>query len=407
MIKNENIININNYLLKFKLINIFQYLIIIIICFINIYVTYNIKINRDYNFNIKNNKIFRKFNDYIIACERKKLINGISKSSLEPKITGFIILYNAEKTILASLRSIQNQNMSDLEILLIDDYSSDNSLKIIEKCQKVDKRIKLIKNKKNRGSLFSRSLGVLKSKGKYIMALDSDDLFINENLFYLCYKEAEKYNLDIIEFSGFQIKNKIIRLNNKLPKIAFYLRYKSNNLTLKQPELFNFLYQKNNTRIIRLVDGYLWGKCIRTQIYIKTLNVLGEKIYNQYLNFGEDRIVNFILFKTANSFKFIEEYGIIYIYNPSSIFHSYNKELIAHDELINLMNIFNFTKNTSDLKIVLYEIQFRWKNIIKPGLNIENQKNITKLINLLLNSKFIGKNDKIKLNKYIKEMIKN
>ena len=297
--------------------------------------------------------------------------------------------------------------MSDLEILLIDDYSSDNSLKIIEKCQKVDKRIKLIKNKKNRGSLFSRSLGVLKSKGKYIMALDSDDLFINENLFYLCYKEAEKYNLDIIEFSGFQIKNKIIRLNNKLPKIAFYLRYKSNNLTLKQPELFNFLYQKNNTRIIRLVDGYLWGKCIRTQIYIKTLNVLGEKIYNQYLNFGEDRIVNFILFKTANSFKFIEEYGIIYIYNPSSIFHSYNKELIAHDELINLMNIFNFTKNTSDLKIVLYEIQFRWKNIIKPGLNIENQKNITKLINLLLNSKFIGKNDKIKLNKYIKEMIKN
>ena len=75
MIKNENIININNYLLKFKLINIFQYLIIIIICFINIYVTYNIKINRDYNFNIKNNKIFRKFNDYIIACERKKLIN--------------------------------------------------------------------------------------------------------------------------------------------------------------------------------------------------------------------------------------------------------------------------------------------------------------------------------------------
>ena len=58
--------------------------------------------------------------------------------------------------------------MSDIEILLIDDYSSDNSLNIIEKCQKEDKRIKIIKNNKNRGSLFSRSLGVLNSKGKYI-----------------------------------------------------------------------------------------------------------------------------------------------------------------------------------------------------------------------------------------------
>ena len=236
------------------------------------------------------------------------------------------------------------------------------------------------------------------------MALDSDDLFINENLFYLCYKEGEKNNLDIIEFSGFQVKKRILRLNNKFPKIAFYLRYKTNNLTLKQPDLFKFLYQKNNTKIIRLIDGYLWGKCIRKKIYIKTLNVLGEDIYNKYINFGEDRIVNFILFKVANSFKFIEEYGIIYIYNPLSIFHSYNKELIAQDELINLMNIFKFTKNSTDLKIVSYEIQYRWKSIIKPGLNQNNKLTIQNLIELLLNSKFIGKNDKDKLKKYMKQL---
>ena len=107
-------------------------------------------------------------NQYIIICQRKKLINGIQNSSLEPKITAFIIIYNAEKTILSSIRSIQNQNMADIELLLVDDYSIDNSLKIIEKCQKEDKRIKLIKNKKNRGALYSRSLGVLNSKGKYI-----------------------------------------------------------------------------------------------------------------------------------------------------------------------------------------------------------------------------------------------
>ena len=403
-IKNENIINNKNYLFKFKLINIIHYLLIFIICITNILLTNNIKINIENNANVKNNTLIRKMNQYIIICQRKKLINGIQNSSLEPKITAFIIIYNAEKTILSSIRSIQNQNMADIELLLVDDYSIDNSLKIIEKCQKEDKRIKLIKNKKNRGALYSRSLGVLKSKGKYIMALDSDDLFINENLFYLCYKEGEKNNLDIIEFSGFQVKKRILRLNNKFPKIAFYLRYKTNNLTLKQPDLFKFLYQKNNTKIIRLIDGYLWGKCIRKKIYIKTLNVLGEDIYNKYINFGEDRIVNFILFKVANSFKFIEEYGIIYIYNPLSIFHSYNKELIAQDELINLMNIFKFTKNSTDLKIVSYEIQYRWKSIIKPGLNQNNKLTIQNLIELLLNSKFIGKNDKDKLKKYMKQL---
>ena len=90
-----------------------------------------------------------------------------------------------------------------------------------------------------------------------------------------------------------------------------------------------------------------------------------------------------------------------------SIFHSYNKELIAHDELINLMLIYNFTKNSPDLKIVSYEIKYRWKKIFRPGLNIENKRNIINLINLLLNSKFIDKKDKIKLKKYIKEMKMN
>ena len=294
--------------------------------------------------------------------------------------------------------------MGDIEILLIDDFSSDNSLIKIEQLQKEDNRIKIIKNNKNKGALFSRSLGVLKAKGLYIMALDSDDLFINENIFNLCYKEGKNNNLDIIEFSGFQVKKKILRLNKQYPKIAFYLRHKTNTHIIKQPDLFNFLYQKNKTRIIRLIDGYIWGKCIKTDIYLKALNTLGEKIYNQYINFGEDRIVNFVLFKVANSFKFIDEIGIIYIYNPLSILHSYNKESIAHDELINIMNIYNYTKNTAYIKIVLFEIQYRWKTIIKPGINEENKNNIKYLIRALLNCTIIRKSEKQKLIKYFSEL---
>ena len=175
--------------------------------------------------------------------------------------------------------------------------------------------------------------------------MDSDDLFINNNLFDLCYEEVKDNILDILEFSGFQLKKSILRLNGILPKIALYLRYKTNNLILKQPALFEFLFQKKEGKIIRRVDGYIWGKFIKTNIYIKVLNILGEKIYFQFHNYGEDRIINFLLFKYSKSFKFIEIYGIIYYYNPLSICNSYNKDLIAYDELTNIMAIYNFTKN--------------------------------------------------------------
>ena len=200
------------------------------------------------------------------------------------------------------------------------------------------------------------------------------------------------------------MKNSILKLNNKFPKIALYLRNKQNNLTLNQPQLFNSLYLKNGSKIKRLTDAYIWGKCIRTKLYHKALSTLGVHIYTSYYNYGEDRIVNFIFFKIANSFKFIEEYGIIYYYNPLSVCNSFKKEVIAHDELINLFSIYNFTKNTSDLEIIVYELKHRWNKTISPGLNNENKNYAKHLIKLLLISKNIKKREKKKLNKYLEEI---
>ena len=92
--------------------------------------------------------------------------------------------------------------MKDIEIILVDDNSRDNSVKIIEDLQKKDLRIKIIKNQINRGALYSKSIGVLNSKGEYLMMLDSDDLFASEKIFNICFKEVKKNNIDILEFSG-------------------------------------------------------------------------------------------------------------------------------------------------------------------------------------------------------------
>ena len=161
----------------------------------------NININKELK-NITMSNILKKANNYIYACINGKLMNGIKKSSKNPKITTLTAIYSHEKTIKAAIRSIQNQN----KILVINDASTDNSLNISRQLQKQDPRIRIINNKENMGPLYSKSIGALNANGKYIMYLDSDDLFINENLFNICYEEAEKNNIDILEFSGFQSK---------------------------------------------------------------------------------------------------------------------------------------------------------------------------------------------------------
>ena len=77
-----------------------------------------------------------------------------------------------------------------------------SSKKIINNSKKEDSRIFIINNNKNMGTFYSRSIGVLASTGKYILALDNDDMFVDENLFCRLYKEVEKYNYDIIGFKS-------------------------------------------------------------------------------------------------------------------------------------------------------------------------------------------------------------
>ena len=353
----------------------------------------------------RNNKNYHLIK-YIKLCQKGILINKVKTIIIKFKITSIIAVYNSENTIKTAVRSIQNQNMKEIEILLVDDYSTDNSLKIIEELQRRDKRIKIIKNKKNRGALYSKSIAALNSKGQYIFLLDSDDLFAHINLFNICFNEVKQNNIDILEFSGFISNNKVNKYQD-LRNIPLYIRFKKNNQIIEQPYLSKFIYRRKDNKIIRLIDGYLWGKCIKAEIYKKSLKIIGVKVYNKNVNYGDDRLVNYILFKIALRFKFIDVKGYIYnINNKLSITRKKNYIKNCHDELINLMNLFRFTKNTEEIEIVIYEIKFRWKWLIYPGLNKENKINLDNLLKKLLKSKYVNKINQIILNSFLKSKSK-
>ena len=136
--------------------------------------------------------MINQFNSYIKQCLKGKLENKDRFRLLQsPKISVIMPIYNGGKYLFYSLRSVQNQKLKDIEIILIDDYSNDDTINVIQKYMEEDPRIRLIKNNKNRKILYSKSIAALNSKGKYIIELDQDDMFIRSDCFNILYKEAK------------------------------------------------------------------------------------------------------------------------------------------------------------------------------------------------------------------------
>jgi len=130
------------------------------------------------NYTIKT-KAKRKGREYLNKCLEGKLINNrIFKLSENPKVTIIIPLYNTGKRIKLIIRSIQNQNIEDIEIILVNDFSKDNTLEIIEKLKEEDPRITIINNSKNMGVLYSRSVGVFKLRENTLQILIMMILFL-------------------------------------------------------------------------------------------------------------------------------------------------------------------------------------------------------------------------------------
>ena len=116
-----------------------------------------------------------------------------------PYISVILLIYNQANILHTSLRSIQNQSLKNIEIIIVDDCSYDNSISIIKKYLKEDKRIKLIEHHSNEGKIKSRSEGIRLSKGRYITVVDGDDALIHRNILYNGFNIANLANLDILK----------------------------------------------------------------------------------------------------------------------------------------------------------------------------------------------------------------
>ena len=193
---------------------------------------------------IKNNKYYlkigltEKFNSSLNICKKGKLIDATKYPLLKrPKISIIIPVYNGGKYLNYSLRTIQNQNLKEIEIIIIDDYSSDDSLIYIERLMKEDYRIRLIKNHKNRKILYSKSIAALNSNGEFILNLDQDDIFIREDLFEIIYIESKKFNLDLVQFRDFVKDNFFFKRKTRINYSNLHWIQHNKKIYIEDPEL--------------------------------------------------------------------------------------------------------------------------------------------------------------------------
>lgn len=282
--------------------------------------------------NWKIKKEIKIINEFYDLCNNSLLINKKKyKKNNKPKISIISAVYNGEKYIIRFLRSIQYQFLDDIEIIFIDDYSKDNSIKIIEECQKKDERIILIKQKKNKGTLITRNIGALKAKGEYLIFPDPDDILLNKIL-KICYNIAKLYNIELIRFN---IYRKDWNYINSI--------FQRSSIFIYQPEISYFLFY--GLGHLELHDFNICNKFIKRELFLKTLNNINAFYLDQYMIYFEDGFINYALHRNSKSLYLLKKYGYFYAFNKNSITNNVNKILEIKCFLLYLEFILENSKN--------------------------------------------------------------
>ena len=334
-----------------------------------------------------------------------KLINPneIFYKSENPKISIVISVYNGEPYLKNALLSIQNQDFKDIEVIMIDDCSKDNSVNLIKELMLTDPRIVLYQNEENRGALYTKTKGILNSKGKYVMTLDEDDMYSHREAFSTLYEEAERNNLDILGFASFTTNRHIGR------KVPVY-KYIETPI-LFQPNITKRMYDYNNDGTVRRVGDVIWSYIFRTDLFIKTIKQIETKYFTIKMNVHDDFLLFFLLTRNAYNLKQIKRIFYLKItWRKNSKIEFRLNEKNKNKENLNCMAYLYYiemilikTDNTiSDKKIPSFELDYFYLNHPCRNNTYVREKGIS-ICKQFLENKYIEKDIKDKILIFLNE----
>lgn len=282
------------------------------------------------------------------------------------KVSVIVPVYNTSLYLSKCLNSLVNQTLKDIEIIVINDGSTDNSLEIINGFKKDNKNIVVI-NDSNHGQGFARNRGIELAKGDFITFVDSDD-FIDYDMLEKMYKVSKDYDVVVCDINKvFENKIQVFKNYNK------YSKEDNKNLMISHQGPVARLYRKELFKDIRFLEG----------VYYEDLGMIP------------------VLSQNVNKVKYIEEAMYYYLIRNNSTMKQkkYNKKLEDIFTVIEYLNKEIDEKYKEELEYIyiehlLYSASLRFIDF--------NRKDIINKINLIIKDKFPN----WKNNKYLKNKSK-
>ena len=176
-----------------------------------------------------------------------------------PKVSVIVPVYNGERHIGKCLDNLINQTFKDIEIVVVNDGSSDNSKKIVEDYVNLDNRIKLINFDVNKGLYEARLSGFEAASSEYICSCDSDDYY-SYNSIELMYNKAVETNADIVQSKMICLYDNNIKIESHFNKISYSI--------LENDNILDFLFEesRNWSMCGKLIKKDIFNLCLTSHI---------------------------------------------------------------------------------------------------------------------------------------------
>lgn len=320
-------------------------------------------------------------------------------------ISVIIPVYNVEDYLSQCLDSICNQTFKDIEIICVNDGSTDNSLDILNEYAKSDRRIKII-NQHNQGLAASRNHGLKEAKGDYVYFIDSDD--------YIELDALEKLHENIVTNSSDMVLF-------KFQKVDDYRNVHKRGVEFKIDKIFGDIDYGNFTFTYKGVKRHVMNSAFSACLKLYRRDFIEDISFPIGLNF-EDVPVHVKLMLEAESLSFVPEFLYNYRSNPDSILNSsangfdifkiidmveeYLKENGHYEELENEFIFFKIAQILVYLKSERSDEYFKRAKEEFEKITIKDEKTLKKYAlkgyELVLNSnnhnEYISKNNNKKSN---------
>ena len=238
--------------------------------------------------------------------------------------------YNAENVIDKAIESLESQTYSNIEILIVLDGCTDNTINICKRFMERDNRIKLIEQE-NQGTYFARYNGIAHAEGEYIMFLDSDD-YLSQSAVQTLVEVVSRTKSDVIRFRYERIQD------GKTKYFQDKYFENSDEVTIEKNQFKEKVYPM-------FLDGYMlstiWANFIKK-------DVIPDKEDSKIV-WGEDLLINLKLFDNIKNATFINSPLYKYCTNGESVTRTYNIE-----------KLLKYLKDANYVYIKLYDYAVKW-----------------------------------------------